>query len=263
MDPEGPARHAPRQCSSLTLADLGDTVGFRDPADLHKTYGFKIDDKGYYSRAEIPLWRPADDEWDIHLEVRRTVAYLEHNHMLVRLENLGIWLISYQACKVVTRSSSQNPEVNYKSFLKVINAKGFIYGMQATETKPRTRFCMKSITEFTTDLELLVKPPAGSTIYLELVLDAVAQTKSVSVLPGVSIKWATAAKARHTALVLTSGVDGKWISRATAQDVIVSVGAVGVNELIFGSSFVFIRLLFSFDPVSDSRIDHLISQLKN
>jgi hypothetical protein len=118
MDPERPGRHAPRQCSTLTLSDLGDTVGFREPADIHKTYGFKTDDKGYYSRAEIPLGRPADDEWDVHLEVRRAVAYLEHNHMLVRLENLGKCLVSYQACKMVTRSSSQNPEVNYKSLYK-------------------------------------------------------------------------------------------------------------------------------------------------
>jgi hypothetical protein len=121
---------------------------------------------------------------------------------------------------------------------------------------------MKSITEFTTDLELLEKPPPGSIIYLELVLDTVAQTEPASVLPGVAIKWAASAKVRHIALVVTSGVDVKWISRATAQDVIVSVGTVGVDALSFGTSWAFIRLLFSSDPVSDSRIDHLICQLK-
>jgi hypothetical protein len=131
--------------------------------------------------------------------------------------------------------------------LKVINAKGFIYGVQATETKPRTKFCMKSITEFTTDLELLVKPPPASTIYLELVINPAAQTEPVPVLTGVTIKWSASDKTRHIALVITNvgTTDGKWTARALAQDVIVSVGAVGVDELSFGTSFAFIRLLFS------------------
>jgi hypothetical protein len=102
----------------------------------------------------------------------------------------------------------------------------------------------------------------ASRIDLELVLDAVAQTEPVSVLTGVTIKWSATAKARHIALVLTSGADGKWVSRAIAQDVIVSVGAVGVDELIFGTSWAFIRLLSSANPVSDYRIEHRIAQLK-
>jgi hypothetical protein len=82
------------------------------------------------------------------------------------------------------------------------------------------------------------------------------------VLPGVSIKLTAADKARHIALVITSGPDGKWTARTTAQNVVVELKDVGGAELIFDTSWVFNRALFSSDSVSDYRNEHRTSQLK-
>lgn len=263
-DPEGPGRHAPRRCSTLTLADLGDTIGFREPGDALKIYGLRLDSKGYYSR--VPVDHPDDDDWDVQLELRRGVTYLEHNTMLVRLENLGKALVSYQACKTVIRGSQ--PVTTSQSFLKVFSPRALLYCVGATEIKAKTKLCLKANTEFDTDLAHLAKPPPGSTVYLELFIQPAAQTEPLTVLPGVSIKWGASTQGRYIALILTnSGAatereNGKWAARATEQDVVVELKEVGVDEIIFGTTWAFVRLLFSSSPVSDHRLEQLISQLK-
>jgi hypothetical protein len=259
-DPEGPGRHAPRQCSTLTLADLGDTVGFREPGDLHTTYGFRLDPKGVYAR--VPIEHSDDDDWDLQLELRRGFTYTEVGGMLVRLDNLGKALVSFQACKVITKTN-QPPSIHYQTFLKVLSPSAFVYGVGALEVpKSKMKYCMRAVTEHTADLIVLDKPPAGSTIWLELIINPAAQTEAVQVLPGVALKWGPSAKPRHIAVVLQSGSDGKFVSRTTEQDIMAEVKEVSVDEIICGVSWVFVRLLFTTTPVTEHHIERLIYKLR-
>lgn len=261
-DSEGPGRHAPRICRTLTLADLGDTLGWREPGDASEIYGFRLDGKGYYSRTAIA--HPDVVAWDIQLELRRGVTYTEHNHMLVRLENMGKCLVSYQACKLFVKVANQPPIVTKQSFLKVVATKPLFYGITATEIKAKTKYCMKARCEFDADLVHLAKLPKNSTIYLELFLGTeTPPAEPLPVLPGVSIKWNASAQARHIALILLRGEDGKWTGRTNEEDVAITLlPDIGVDEIIFHPDYSFIRLLFSSGPVSEQHLLSMIAQLK-
>jgi hypothetical protein len=254
-DAEGPGNHKHRVCASRsTLADLGDTRGFREEGVPSQVYGLELTKEGYYRRAPIVLPTTRKEvEWTVHIELLPQYMDIEYippatalkdgvlqegEQRVVRIVNVGAMHLSYQ---------TSDP----------LNMVGLVHHyVLLAQTTPAI---LNAITMFSKDSEILKKPPKGSAIYIELVLDE-APSGFVEVLPGLSISWKKGKKAL-VALVITKP-ENKYVVASTSADVTVKEPTkISLTMIHCSPHYAFRRLLFSVFPESAAYLENLASDL--
>jgi hypothetical protein len=114
-------------------------------------------------------------------------------------------------------------------------------------------------TVFVKDLEILRKVPKGSTVVIELVLKD-APSGWVEVVPGLSIMW----RAPLIASVIITKPDAKYVVATTSPDVTVKpITKLSIAEIHCSPDFHFVRLLFSWLPVSEAYLNTLSNEIAN
>ena len=224
-EPEGPGKHRPRVCDTLSLADLGDTIGFREPGK--DVYGFELTSEGFYNRAAVFTPELEEPEWDIKLKIQRQCVSIESGR-LTRIDNQGAMLVSY----VPNRKLEVTGQLHF-----------YIIGTQKGVENPH----LKAVTALPQDSTYLTKPPIGSIIYLELLLGDEIPKDFITVFPGLSLKWA----APSLVGIQITNPNGKAVARLAHKEEGISIKTediISINQINFYPNLGFVRLLFTTLP---------------
>lgn len=202
-DAGGPGTHNVKPCTTLGLADLGDTKGFDDPGMENKLYAFQLSE-GLYKRKEVNVggdgaltfgeltdvnvdgveqnkpyqfilnennvWGPYEDPieaaggWEIDMQIIQPYITIGKNHEFRKLQNSGTLLCSYH-------TRQDNVIVKNTDF-------GYAVGMRG-----KKKGSLRLNKEFD-----FGSPAENSVIILDVVLgDASDEFKEV--IKGLNIKW--------------------------------------------------------------------------
>jgi hypothetical protein len=173
--------------------------------------------------------------WDIKLEIQRQCVYLESGGRLTRIENQGAMLVSYVPNKKL--------EVTGQLHFYIISVKKGVENPQ-----------LKAVTVVPQDLSYLSKPPNGSTIYLEVLLGDEIPKEYLTVLPGLSIKWA----APSLVGILITNPNGKAVAKLTHKEDGLSIKAediISIQQINVYPNLGFVRLLYATLPIPEAYID--------
>lgn len=90
-----PGIHSISECSVPGVADLKDVLGFEQPGERDRVYGFHVAKDGYYVRAQI-----YEPDWDDRLCLRPPHMYVwPKDNILSYLGNDGRMVVSYAPSK--------------------------------------------------------------------------------------------------------------------------------------------------------------------
>jgi hypothetical protein len=202
-------------------------------------YGFIIKD-GCYTRAPVE-----DPGWDVKLVLWPAYLFLRPDKSLARLTNAGKMMISY------------TPTGKGSKGLTVINNQGPCYFM-TTKENAGMNIALKAVSEFKKDEDNLITPPAGSTIYIEVIL-ADSAKQWVELLPGLSIKWG----ARTIVGFVITNPGGKLAVRSTNPAVETKLGEkIGQQWFYIEPKVGFLRLFYSMEPLSEDYLEKLTAYVK-
>lgn len=209
-DAGGPGTHNVKPCTTLGLADLGDTKGFDDPGIENKLYAFQLSE-GLYKRKEVNgdggaltfgeltdvnvdgvvsnkpyqfilnennVWTPYENPieaaggWDIDMQITQPYITIGKNHEFRKLQNSGTLLCSYH-----TRQS--NVIVKSTDF-------GYVVGMRGNK---------KGSLRLNKEYDF-GQPVENSVIILDVILGDVPE-EFKEVIKGLKIKWTAKNANKH------------------------------------------------------------------
>lgn len=240
--------HKPRVWATRScFANQGDVRGF---SDLRSPgiYALELTRVGGPFRPAAIEGRGDEPEWEIKLAL--AMQYLDLQSPTEGGIQKVVWLMNAGSMFVGYRPSGAEPMTLNGS----VNE--YYLGPKITNTAK-----LQAFTTFPADLEIIKKPPQGSTIFLKLELGAMTPTAPVEVFPGVSLKW----KRPETVGLVIRNKAGVMDLTASIADLETSIAAEKVSlEFIYsGSNFWFKRLLFSLSQVSDRYIEQLSDDNNN
>ena len=165
--------------------------------------------------------------------------YLESGR-LTRIENQGAMLASY----VPNRRLEVTGQLHF-----------YIIGTKKGVENPH----LTAVTALPKDSTYLTKPPIGSTLYLELLLGDEIPKEFISVLSGLSLRWA----APNLVGIQITNPNGKAVARLAHKEegiYIKTEDIISMNQIYFYPILGFVRLLYSTLPIPEAYIEVIIAK---